>query len=215
MLDSNWDLIDGNVAHDIEVLNYSNQVNVIEALVRFIMHHAGAPETGCPSHPNEQALKELHRTGTLFLLSKPGEYREDQVWVKKADGTIVHTPPKPEDVQSHMTDFFQRLGQRWGGNPVEVAGFTLWMLNWVHPFKNGNGRTARAFCYASLCLKLGFVIPGAPTVIDLIMQQRDEYQNALKVADLAFEAGDEPDLSAMSAFIGKLLVQQLSSVPQQ
>lgn len=213
MLDTNWDLIDGNDAHDIEVLNYSNQVNVIEALVRFIIHHAGATTTGCPHWPNEQALRELHRTGTLFLLSKPGEYREDQVWVKRADGTIVHTPPKWEDVPAHMTDFFARLAARWPGDPVEVAGFTLWMLNWVHPFKNGNGRSARAFCYACLCLKLGFVLPGSPTVIDLIMQQRDDYQDALKVADGPFESGGEPDLSAMTAFIQRLLVQQLSSVP--
>jgi Fic family protein len=214
MLDSNWDLIDGNTAHDIEVLNYSNQVNVIEALVRFIIHHAGAADdAGCPNYPNEQALKELHRTGTLFLLSKPGEYREGEVHVKTADGVVVHTPPTADQVQARMTDFFARLAERWSGDPIEVAGFTLWMLNWVHPFKNGNGRTARAFCYACLSLKLGFVLPGSPTVIDLIMQQRDEYQAALKVADGPFEAGGEPDLSAMSAFLRKLLVQQLSSVP--
>ena len=39
MIDDNWEMIDGDAAHDIEVLNYSNQVNVIEALVHLLMHH--------------------------------------------------------------------------------------------------------------------------------------------------------------------------------
>ncbi|MEX1365172.1 MAG: Fic family protein [Nannocystaceae bacterium] len=25
--------------------------------------------------------------------------------------------------------------------------YTLWRLNWIHPFVEGNGRTARAACY--------------------------------------------------------------------
>lgn len=216
MLDSAWDLIDGNVAHEIEVLNYSNQVNVIEALVRFILHHAGGENEGCPQYPSEMSLKELHRTGTLFLLAKPGEYREGPVYVKRPDGSIVHTPPPADQVPTYMADFFARLADRWPHQgSIEIAGLALWMLNWVHPFKNGNGRTARAFCYACICLKFGFVLPGAPTVIDQIMTNRQEYQAALKTADLGFEATGEPDLSAMITFLGRLLITQLQSVPPQ
>ncbi|HET9639996.1 MAG TPA: Fic family protein [Allosphingosinicella sp.] len=216
MLDSAWDLIDGNVAHEIEVLNYSNQVNVIEALVRFLLHHAGPQADDCPIFPDEDALKEIHRTGTLFLLAKPGQYRSGPVYIRKRDGTLVHTPPPADQVPNWMVDFFQRLGTLWpNAGSIEVAAFSLWMLNWVHPFKNGNGRSARAFCYACICLKFGFVLPGAPTVIDQIMNDRDEYQTALKVADVKFEQTGEPDLSTMITFLGRLLINQLRSVPPQ
>ena len=213
VIDDNWDLINGEAAHAIEVLNYSNQVNVIEALVHLLIHQFGVSEDGCGGTPNLNTLKEFHRTATLFLLHKPGEFREIEVYVKKADGTIVHTPPPPAEVDQYMASFAAKILERWPVlNAVEIGAYTLWLVNWVHPFKNGNGRTARAFSYACISLKLGFVLPGTPTVIDLIMQNRDEYQAALKVGDVGFEQTGEPDLSAMSAFIEKLLIQQLSSV---
>jgi len=214
MIDDNWELIDGTTAHEIEVLNYSNQVNVIEALVKFLIHHFGVDQNGCKGAPNLTTLKEFHRTATLFLLAKPGEFREEQVWVKKGT-VIVHTPPPHPEVQKWMDDFFGKIQGRWAQySAVEMAAYALWLINWVHPFKNGNGRSARAFSYACLSLKLGFVLPGTPTVIDLIMQNRDEYQNALRAADIVFSVQGEPDLTAMTAFVEKLLIQQLSSVGQ-
>lgn len=213
MIDDNWDLVDGNAAHEIEVLNYANQVNVIEALVYLLMHHHTGPDGGCSQSPNERVLKEFHRTATLFLLHKPGEFRESEVVVRKSDGTIVHTPPPVPEMQGHADQFFADLALRWNtSSAVELGSFALWMINWIHPFKNGNGRTARAFCYACISLRLGFVLPGSPTVIDLVMQSRDEYQDALKKADLAFEATGSPDLSMMVDFVDRLLAIQFASI---
>lgn len=95
-----------------------------------------------------------------------------------------------------------------------MGAFTLWMINWVHPFKNGNGRTARAFCYTCLSLKMGFVLPGAPTVLELIKENDSEYHAALRVADAGYLAMGEPDLTAMTQLIERLLVQQLETVPE-
>lgn len=213
MIDDNWELINGEAAHAIEVLNYSNQVNVIEALVHLLIHQFGVSETGCPGAPNINTLREFHRTATLFLLLKPGEFRDVPVWVKSSDGTIIHTPPPAEEVLRYMELFAQKIAERWSDlSAVQMGAYTLWMINWVHPFKNGNGRTARAFCYACLSLKLGFVLPGTPTVIDLIMQNRLDYQDALKAADLSFAINGEPDLTLMSNFIERLLVEQLSTL---
>lgn len=213
MIDDNWDLINGEAAHAIEVLNYSNQVNVIEALVHLLIHQFGVTDGGCAGSPNLRTLKEFHRTATLFLLQHPGEFRDMQVWVKAADGTVIHTPPPPEEVQQHMESFAAKIGEQWMEyTAVQMGAYALWLVNWVHPFKNGNGRTARAFCYACLSLKLGFVLPGTPTVIDLIMQNRDDYQAALKAADIGFAETGEPDLSMMNGFVENLLIQQLAAV---
>lgn len=70
MKDDNWELVAGDDAHEIEVLNYSSQINVIEALVRYTIHHHGTTEDGCPGHPNERALRELHRTARYFCCAR-------------------------------------------------------------------------------------------------------------------------------------------------
>ena len=209
MQDQNWDLINGPVAHEIEILNYANLANVIEAYVRFAIHHGGAAKI-CP---NSKLLKELHRSGTLFLLEQPGEYRDIDVVVKNASGVIVHTPPSWDKVPAEMDKFWVELPDTWRDLPAaEAAALCLWKINWIHPFKNGNGRTARAFCYACLCLKAGFILPGSPTVIDLMMNNRDEYDRCLRDADIAFQSRGVPDTSKTSRFLDDLLVVQLSSV---
>lgn len=212
MIEDNWDLITGDPAHAIEVLNYSNQVNVIEALVLFMMHHHANGDGTCANPPLPGTLNEFHRTATLLLLNKPGHFREEEVVVSTPDGIVVHQPPEASAVNGHLEQFFNGLAERWPtGSAQELAGYSLWMINWIHPFKNGNGRTARAFSYAVLSLKLGFILPGEKTVIDLIMDNREDYQNALKVADNAFEANGEPDLAPVTEFIDQLLAQQFST----
>ena len=71
MNDDNWELINETPAHRIEQLNAINIVNVIEALITLFngTRPSGAP---VPPMPNELAFKELHRTGTIFLLHIPG-----------------------------------------------------------------------------------------------------------------------------------------------
>lgn len=215
MIDSNWELAQGDVAHAIEVLNYSNQVNVIEALVRLLMQRHNVGPNGCEGCPSLAVVREFHRTATLFLLLKPGQFRGsgEEVSVYKGE-ELIHQPPAHPEFEEYMVGFFEELHERWNSfDHVGVAAYTLWFINWVHPFKNGNGRTARAFSYACLSLKMGFIVPGAPTVIDLIMQNRDEYYAALKIADESFDHAGVPNLSSMEDFLERLVIEQLSSVP--
>lgn len=212
MLDSNWDLIDGEVAHEIEVLNYSSQINVLEALLKFLIHHHGVGSFGCNSMPNAISLKEIHRTGTLFLLQNPGEYRQGPVVLQKPDGSVVYSPPESTEIDDLVANFFQKLGEMWReATPVEVTSFCLWHINWIHPFKNGNGRTARAFAYCCLCLKYGFMLPGSQTVIDLVMKNKPEYEAALRESDTAYEKDRTINLLKMNEFVERLLIEQLSS----
>lgn len=214
MIDDNWELIEGEAAHAIEVLNYANQVNVIEGLVHLLMYHNRGADGTCTNSPNANVLREFHRTATLFLLDKPGDFREEAVVVRSGD-VVIHEPPEWEKVPEHVTGLFEQLQSDWNDKSAqEIGAYCLWMINWVHPFKNGNGRTARAFCYACLCLKLGFVLPGTKTVIDLIMEQRAEYYAALKAADNSFAAAGTPDLEPMVNFVDRLLVEQLSSIDE-
>lgn len=212
MLDDNWDLINGPVAHEIEVLNYSSQVNFIEALVKFVTFHINQKTAPEHSHPTEMVLRELHRTGTLLLLQEPGEYRSGEVAVTKGN-LVIHQPPQVNEVRDLMTQFVGELAEMWAtSTPIEIASFCLWRINWIHPFKNGNGRTARAFAYACLCLKFGFFLPGTRTVIDLIMENRPDYYQALKQADEVYNISNTYDVSQLVIFLERLLSLQLSSI---
>ena len=96
--------------------------------------------------PNETAFRELHRSGTLFLLNSPGDYRNGMVHVADSQGKVVYQPPPDTDVPQLMQSLFQELGRIWiNGDALDAAAFALWRVNWIHPFKNGNGRTARTF----------------------------------------------------------------------
>jgi Fic family protein len=64
-----------------------------------------------------------------------------------------------------MTAFFAELRGIWtNGDALDAAAFALWRLNWVHSFKNGNGRTARAFAYWCLLRSTRRCFAGVPTV---------------------------------------------------
>ena len=43
-----------------------------------------------------------------------------------------------------MDDMVNTVNRDWGeSHPIRLSAYVLWRLNWIHPFVNGNGRTAR------------------------------------------------------------------------
>lgn len=211
MNDDNWELINGSDAHHIEQLNAANTINAIEGLLVFL--RAESKRLNVSAIPSDAALKELHRTGTIFLLKAPGRYRQENVVLKRRDGIIAYTPPDLSEVDQWMARFFDELQEIWhNGDALDAAAFALWRLNWVHPFKNGNGRTARAFCYTCLCARLGVIsLPGKDTIIDQIMASRDVYEACLRDGDKAAANGDRRNLKSMRAYLDGLLQKQIQS----
>ena len=89
-----------------------------------------------------------------------------------------------------------------------MAGYGLWRLNWIHPFIEGNGRTARAVCYYLLCVRSGSLLPGRKIVPERIRDSREPYIHALREVDKIWAAGNL-DLSAMESYLSGLLEAQL------
>jgi hypothetical protein len=113
-----------------------------------------------------------------------------------------------------MRKFFRDLAARWNtGDALDVASFALWRITWIHPFHDGNGRTAIAFAYACLCLKLGAWLPGRETVVDLIRADPARCQNVLRMTDQALaHPTDEPNLGGVKAYLDDLLLRQMQTV---
>jgi Fic family protein len=210
MLDGNWEVINGPPAHHIQQLNAANTINVLEALVTLLISNNQPNQL--PLAPSETAFRELHRCGTLFLLNKPGEYRDVPVQVANSQtGQVIYQAPPSDQVPSLMIEFFKELGEIWVNcDALDAAAFALWRINWVHPFKNGNGRTARAFCYACLNARLGVILPGTTTVIDQIMLTRSDYEAAIRTADQAAAADPKArSLKQMKDYLDGLLQSKL------
>lgn len=148
--------IEGNTLSDVEVeallaggerrrLNGREAREVIgtrEALA-LVDELAAKPAIG----PDEGFIREIHRRvlwGQSPLLT-PGEYRrgENRV-IDDAGRTIFSTPPSG-DVPSLMREYSQWLTSaptRHG--PLVAAALAHLELVAIHPFNDGNGRTARA-----------------------------------------------------------------------
>ena len=130
-----------------EVINYRNVSDWISE----------QSESSSNSLLSEETLKKLHKL-TVDRLIEPGyvgNYRDKQVVVKSvADGNVVFRPPHSLEVPFLVNDFFSWVRDPMAQtiHPILRAAITHYQLVYIHPFIEGNGRTARAM--ATLLLYL-------------------------------------------------------------
>lgn len=150
----------------------------------------------------------LNHTAVANISQFGGRYREEPIYVGD------HCPPHFREVPNLMDRFFSVIHENWGieDHPTLLPAYALWRLNWIHPFVEGNGRTARAACYYLLCLKQGQLLPGGRIVPERIRENRKPYYAALQAADAAWEQGHF-DVSGLTQYLSDLLKQQLSEAP--
>jgi Fic family protein len=134
-----------------------------------------------------------------------GRYREEPIYVGN------HVPPHYKDVSNLMDRFFSFVHENWTlhDHPTLIPAYALWRLNWIHPFLEGNGRTARAACYYLICMKQGRLLPGKKIVPERIRENRDPYYAALRAADKAWDNGHF-NVSELATYLGELLKAQLA-----
>ncbi len=108
-----------------------------------------------------------------------------------------------------MDQFISTVHENWyNWTSTEMAAYGLWRLNWIHPFIEGNGRTARAACYYLLSVRSGGLLGGRKSVPERIREDRGPYYAALQAADRAWETGNL-DFSDMEDYLAGLVQQQL------
>jgi Fic family protein len=116
----------------------------------------------------------------------------------------------PSKVPDLMDRFISTIHENWfNWTATELGAYGLWRLNWIHPFIEGNGRTARATCYYLLCVRSGLLLPGRRIVPERIRDDRAGYVAGLQAADRAWDEG-HLDFSLLEAYLAQLLQDQLS-----
>ena len=183
----------------LEISNGNRQYEFLRSIVQASL------DMGKP-FLSQQVIKAFNFHAITCLHAYAGEYRPCQVAV----GT--HVPPAHYRVQALMDDFVNTVNRGWdqSTDPIAMATYILWRINNIHPFINGNGRTARATCYFVLCVAAGGLLPGTKVLPELIRQNRKDYCDALQLGHDSFAKG-QLDLGVLHALVSRLVSEQLQS----
>jgi len=120
-------------------------------------------------------------TRKILLPKHSGKYRDRMVYIVDRFGRTVFTPPDTKLVPGLVRNLTNWLNNRESFNlhPVLVAGMAHYELVRIHPFTDGNGRTARAL--ATLILyQRNFDIKHFFALDDYYNENREAYYTALQ-----------------------------------
>ena len=142
----------------LEVINHQEAISYVEDIVRK------------EDLFSERQIKNLHHLVLKGIDdSNAGVYRDQQVFISGAQ----HTPPAPFKIQEQMDNLFKWYeGEAQLLHPIVRGSILHVIFVGIHPFIDGNGRTAR------LLLNLELMKSGYPPVI-IRVENRLAYYNAL------------------------------------
>lgn len=162
-----------------------------------------APSAPMPFRLRLSTVLDLHRAALEGLSQFAGNFRPASVGIKGSK----HEPPGAFRVPGLVEELCDYVNEHFDRSPVHLAAYALWRLNWIHPFTDGNGRTARALSYLVLCIRLGYRLPGTRTIPELISDEKAPYYGALEKAD----AGE---LDSLEEYLQALLARQLLEIAE-
>ena len=155
-----------SIREHLEVVNHQEAIYYLEEIIR----------NGEPLSENQ--IKNTHQLVVKGIDDQnAGRYRDQKVLISG----VEHTPPEPIAVPGEMKNFmdwYHKEGVKL--HPVEQAAMVHGIFVKIHPFIDGNGRTARLLMNFEL-MKEGF----PPTIIR--NENRASYYTAL---DHAHTTGD-------------------------
>ncbi len=155
----------------------------------------------CPS-----TFISFHRIAIQNIYTCAGNYRTQKIGIGGTD----HQPPPWQEVPQLVEEMCDYVNEHWdSASPIHLSAYVMWRNNWIHPFRNGNGRTSRAVSYLVLCAILGYNLPVKKTIPEQIDDDKAHYYDALDAADIAWK-NNNLDVSLMEKLITTLLEQQLS-----
>jgi len=181
--------IEGNSLNDLEVEELlerrpaTQQKDALEVLatreaLSFVDEIAPDPELVV----DERVIREIHKRvlDEIDPILRPGEYRTGENRVGDAQGNIIFATALSGDVPDVMHRFGQWLRDGGGSeHPAIGAALAHLELVGVHPFYDGNGRTARALARL-LLIHHGYALDGLVSIDAYLDLQRREYFAAIR-----------------------------------
>lgn len=146
--------------------------------IRFIVEHKSEPLT-------PELLLRVHSLMTNKTLDNSedeGRFRtnDDIVVANGLTNEVVHTPPSFADIPSFANDlctFFNSDTKDDFIHPIIKAIIIHFVVAYVHPFTDGNGRTARALFYWYM-LKNGYWLMEYMSISRIIYKSKPSYEKS-------------------------------------
>lgn len=186
-----------------------NGVRQFKAALEIVRSHIQHP--GRKFRLTQGLVLDLHHKALEGVHPLAGTYRNTPV----AIGQSAHVPPRHIEVPDHVSSMCEYVNQNWEErNAIHLGAYVLWRMNWIHPFADGNGRTARAVSYVVLSTKLNSILPGTPTIPDQISANKAPYYSALEKSDESWKR-EILALSHMEEMLENMLAKQLLSATEE
>lgn len=189
--------IEGNILTLKQVEDLSGNIKIVAAekdkkeVLNYLKSLDSIPDYAGRKVIDTKLLLEVHKTLTIGTINSGkdcGVFRNRQVFVGRRifDGTgfkeiVEYMPPPTKKVPELVLKFLDWVNSKEAGiiNPVICAGIIHYEIARIHPFIDGNGRTARLM--ASLILyKSGFDHRRYFALDDFYDENRPAYYAALK-----------------------------------
>ena len=162
----------------------------------------------------EELLLQIHRSmvrGTLEHSVDEGRFRteEDDVYVaNELTKEVVHTPPSASELSDFMQFFLSLCNDREQPtfiHPILKGIIIHFLIGYMHPFVDGNGRTARALFFWYM-LRSGYSLLEYLSISQVIYKGKSQYEEAyLKVET------DDLDLGYFVQYHLKVLRRSIES----
>ncbi|TAG59410.1 MAG: Fic family protein [Cytophagales bacterium] len=138
-------------------------------------------------------IHALIAKNTLESPEEEGRFRQndDILVINSINGETVHVPPHNIELVSLISDlcaFFNNESKNFI-HPIIKGCIIHFMIGWIHPFSDGNGRTARALFYWYM-LKNGYWLTEYLSISRIIKDSKEKYEKSYLYSEI-----DDNDLS--------------------
>ena len=175
--------------------------------IQYIVEHKDEPLS-------EELLLQIHRLmtdNTMQNLEDAGRFRNNNDVVVENGITheTVHTPPSYKDIPQFIKDlcvFFNDENPRQFIHPI-IRGIVIhFMISFVHPFVDGNGRTARAMFFWYM-LREGYWLTEYLSISRVIAKSKKAYEKAF-----LYTEADGMDIGYFVAYNLRVLEQSFQQL---
>ena len=168
--------------------------------IQYIVAHKDDPLT-------EQTLLHIHRLMTEKTMDNPekaGSFRtnDNVVVADMVEGDVVFTPPSHKDIPEFvktLCNFFNNDNPSFFIHPIIRGIIIHFIVAYMHPFVDGNGRTARALFYWYM-LKENYNLTEYMSISRVISKSKNSYEKAFRYTE-----NDDNDIGYFVAYNLKAL----------
>jgi Fic family protein len=165
----------------------------------------------------EERIRQLHALIYKGRRSRPTPYRDGQNVIRDSAGGIVYLPPEAKDVPGLMSELVAWVRRAEKSQPIRaVAGIAHYTFVTIHPYYDGNGRTARALA-TWILYRGGYDLGRFYALEEFYAQDLQGYYDALVThpAHNYYDGRNTADITSWLEYFVKGMATVFEAVPRE